>query len=183
MNINGENITLRAMERSDLPLVHQWANDPEIQKNLGDWHFPVSTTSIEAWFNGFEFNGTDQRFIIDAQHEGPIGTTNLVSINWKDRNAFTGILIGNAAHRGKGYGRAAVTALMRYAFEELGLQRLDTTIIEHNAPSLRLYVDRCGWTEEGRKEDAFFRQNQYWANVILGITRRRYDDLKQSGAL
>lgn len=175
MNIVGERTVLRAVERDDLPLLHGWANDPEIQFNLGSWHFPLSRTGMERWFESFRYDANDQRFMIDAPDHGAIGMTNLVDINWKDRNAFTGMLIGDPALRGKGYGTDAVRTIMSYAFEELQLERLDTTIIAHNAASLALYIDKCGWIEEGRKARAFFRRNEFHDNVILGITRERYE--------
>ncbi len=174
MNVHGDKITLRAVEKSDLAALHQWANDPEIQFNLGQWHFPLSETAILQWFETFRHDGLDQRFVIDTIEYGPIGMTNLVNINWKDRNAFTGIMVGMPALRRKGFGADAVRATMRYAFEELGLERLDTTIIAHNIASLGLYLGKCGWIEEGRKARAFFRRNQFHDNVILGITRDRY---------
>ena len=84
------------------------------------------------------------------------------------------MLIGAPSLRRKGYGADTVHAIMRFAFEEIGLERLDTTIIAHNAASLGLYIGKCGWIEEGRKTRAFFRRNQFHDNVILGITRERY---------
>ncbi len=183
MNIVGQTVRLRAIERDDLPLLQSWANDPDIQFNLGSWHFPLSAADRNRWFDAFRGDSVDQRFIIDTDDHGPVGTTNLVSINWKDRNAFTGILIGDLTMRGRGYGKDAVRTLMRYAFEELALERLDTTIIAHNDASLKLYTGQCGWTEEGRKVRAFFRRNQFWDNVILGITRDQYRSLKEGGQL
>lgn len=181
MNILGRKTVLRAVERDDLPLLQAWGNDPDIQFNVGSWHFPLSAESIAHWFEGFRYDGTDQRFMIDTEEHGVIGTTNLVSINWKDRNAFTGLLVGDFAMRRRGYGADAVQAMMRYAFEELGLERLDTTIIAHNEASLGLYIGKCGWTEEGRKARAFFRRNEFWDNVIIGITRDRYLSLREEG--
>jgi len=183
MNILGQKVTLRAIERSDLSLLQSWGNDQDIQFNLGSWHFPLSAEDLTRWFEGFRNDSCDQRFVIDTEDHGPIGMTNLVSINWKDRNAFTGSVIGDTTMRRRGYGRDALQTLMRYAFEELGLERLDTTIIAHNVASLGLYTDACGWTEEGRKVRAFFRRDQYWDNVILGITRDQYRALKESGQL
>jgi RimJ/RimL family protein N-acetyltransferase len=178
MNIQGRSIILRAIERDDLPYFQQWGNDPEIQANLGSWQFPLSKASLEQWFDSFRHDGVDQRFVVDSTDHGVIGTTNLVSINWKDRNAFSGMLLGDAAVRGKGYGVDTVTTLMRYAFEELGLERLDGSIIEYNEASFKLYVGRCGWVEEGRKARAFYRKNQYWSNVIVGVTRDQYETWK-----
>ena len=183
MNIFGDNVVLRAVERTDLPLLHAWANDPEIQFNLGNWHFPLSLAGLERWFDTFRYDAIDQRFIVDVPEHGAIGLTNLVNINWKDRNAFTGLLIGVPALRARGYGADCVRTVMRYAFEELQMERLDTTIIAHNEASLRLYLEKCGWVEEGRKERAFFRRNRFHDNVILGVTRRRYEALLKNGAL
>jgi len=181
MNIVGRNVVLRAIEGEDLPLLQSWGNDPDIQFNVGSWHFPLSAEALSRWFEGFRHDGTDQRFMIDTRDHGTIGTTNLVSINWKDRNAFTGLLIGDFAMRRRGYGAGAVQAMMKYAFEELGLERLDTTIIAHNEASLGLYLEKCGWIEEGRKTRVFFRRNRYWDNVILGVTRDRYAELRDDG--
>lgn len=181
MKIIGDAVVLRAVEREDLPLLHGWANDPDIQSNLGRWHFPLSLASLEAWFETFRHDGPDQRFMIEAAGEGAVGMTNLVDINWKDRNAFTGLLIGSESSRRRGYGADSVRTMMRYAFEELQLERLDTTIIAHNAASLGLYIDKCGWLEEGRKARAFFRRNAFHDNVILGVTRGRYRELVENG--
>lgn len=180
MNIVGQKIILRAIEKQDIPLLLKWSNSPEIQYNLGDWHFPLSSNFIEKWIDNFSFDSTDQRFIIYHEKEGPIGLANLVKINWKDRNAFHGILIGDQKYRGQGYGQDTVLSIMRYAFEELNLERLDTTIIEHNEASLKLYIKKCGWIEEGRKENTFFRQNRFWSNIILGITRERWQKVKDT---
>lgn len=174
MNIVGKKIALRAVERSDLPLLKAWGNDPEIQFNVGSWHFPLSDAALDKWFEALRVDGLNQRFIIDTDEHGAIGTANLVDINWKDRNAFTGMLIGAPSLRRRGYGADTVRAIMRFAFEEMGLERLDTTIIAHNEASLGLYIGKCGWIEEGRKTRAFFRRNQFHDNVILGITRERY---------
>ena len=106
-----------------------------------------------------------------------IGTANLVNINWKDRNAFHGMMLGDKNIRGKGYGKDTIMAVMRYAFEELGLQRLDGSMIEYNKPSLAVYVGKCGWKEEGRQRNWYFRKNRYWDKILVGVTRQDYLDL------
>lgn len=174
MNISGKHVVLRAIERGDLATLHRWANDPEIQQALGGWHFPTSLKDQEEWFAGLSCHSLNQRFAIETRAQGLVGTANLVSIDWKNRNAFHGVMIGDKAIRGKGYGVDAVMALMRYAFDELGLARLDTDIIEYNEASLKMHVDKCGWVVEGKKANAYFRQGRYWQKLVLGITRERY---------
>jgi RimJ/RimL family protein N-acetyltransferase len=180
MNIEGKHVRLRAIESADLPLMQQWANDPEIQRMLGGWHFPTSLRDQEAWLAGLSCQSANQRFAIDAPGLGLVGTANLVSIDWKNRNAFHGMLLGDRQARGHGYAVDTVMAIMRYAFDELGMARLDTDIIEYNDASLGLYLKRCGWAQDGRKTHAYFRGGRFWDKVLLGITGEQYRALASS---
>jgi len=173
MNIHGKHVLLRAIEEADLPQLQAWSNDDAIQSMLGGWHFPTSERDQQAWLSGLSCQSQHQRFSIEVAGQGLIGTANLVSIDWKNRNAFHGILLGEEA-RGKGLAVDTVMAIMRFAFDELGLERLDTDIIEYNAPSLSLYMNRCGWTRDGLRPNAYFRKGRYWDKVLVGITRERY---------
>lgn len=177
MNIQGKKIVLRAIEREDLPLLQKWANDTEIQYWLGGWHFPTNSNDQEKWFNNLNVNSNHQRFIIETKDLGVIGTANLVDIDWKNKNAFHGMMLGDKDIRGKGYGAETVMTIMRYAFEELGLNRLDGSMIEYNEPSLKMYVEKCGWKEEGKQRNWYFRKNRYWDRVIVGITNKDYCEL------
>lgn len=174
MIIKGKKVTLRAIERGDLELLHKWSNDPEINYMLGGWHFPSSMQDQEKWFSSLSLSSNNQKFAIDTPDLGLIGMANLVDINWKDRNAFHGMLLGNKDMRGKGYGIDTVMAINRYAFEELGLMRMNTTIIANNEPSLGVYTKKCGWVVEGIKKNHYFRKNQWWDEVVVGITKEDY---------
>ena len=177
MNIKGKKVVLRAIEKADLELLHKWSNDPEINYMLGGWHFPSSMQDQEKWFASLSLGSNNQRFAIDAPDLGLIGMANLVDINWKDRNAFHGMLLGNKDTRGKGYGIDTVMAINRFAFEELGLMRMNTTIIASNEPSIGVYTKKCGWVIEGIKKNHYFRKNQWWDEVVAGITREDYFNL------
>ena len=170
MNIAGKKVLLRAIEPDDLPLLHQWANDPEIQSGLGGWHFPSSAEDQRKWYASFSLNSTAQRFAIETREHGLIGTANLVDIDWKNGNAFHGLMLGNKNTQGKGYGLDAVMAIMRYAFHELGLNRLDGSMIEYNEASLKLYLGKCGWREEGRQRGWYYRKGRHWDRILVGVT-------------
>jgi RimJ/RimL family protein N-acetyltransferase len=177
MNIKGNKIILRAVEQEDLQLLHQWANDPEIQYGLGGWHFPSNFNDQQKWFASLSLNSPDQRFAIETEDLGLIGTANLVNIDWKNKNAFHGMLLGDKNIRGKGYGVDTVMTIMQFAFEELGLERLDGSMIEYNTASLKMYLGKCGWKEEGRQRNYYFRKNRFWDKIIVGVTKGDYFDL------
>jgi RimJ/RimL family protein N-acetyltransferase len=181
MNIKGKLVTLRAIELSDLPQLNEWANDTGLWDMLGGWHFPYSLQSTEDWINNIDNNDkNEQVFAIDGQGVGIIGTTNLVNIDWKNKNAFHGMLLGSKKTHGKGYAQDTVMSIMRYAFDELGLNRLDGDMIEYNKLSLNFYTKRCGWEVEGVKRDWFYRKGTFFDKVIVGITRERYNSFNES---
>lgn len=177
MNIQGRKVHLRSIEFEDLPILNKWANDPEIQMGLGGWHFPTSMADQRKWYDSLSAESRHQRFAIETGELGLIGTANLVDIDWKNGTAFHGLMLGDKEIRGKGYGADAVMALMRYAFEELRLERLDGSMIEYNEASLRLYIGKCGWKEEGRQRNWYFRKGRRWDRILVGITRADHSEL------
>ncbi len=177
MNIHGKIVQLKAIEVSDLEMLNKWGNDPEIQYWLGGWHFPTNMNDIQKWHSSLNVQSTNQRFSIYTEELGLIGTANLVDIDWKNKNALHGMLLGDKEIRGKGFAVDTVMAIMKYAFEELGLERLDGCMIEYNAASLKMYIEKCGWKKEGVQRKWYFRKNQYWDKIIVGITREDYFEL------
>jgi RimJ/RimL family protein N-acetyltransferase len=180
LNILGKHVLLRAIAPEDLALLNRWANDYEIQRLLGGWHFPTSMKDQEDWYAKLSCNSVNQRFAIETDDQGLIGTANLVSIDWKNRNAFHGMLLGDRSLRGRGYGVDTIMAIMRYAFDQLGLNRLDTDIIEYNETSLKVYTEKCGWQIEGCRPQWYFRDGRCWDKIIVGISRQRYAEFTES---
>jgi len=177
MNIKGKKVILRAIEEDDLILLHKWANDPETQGAMGYIHFPSSMSFHRKWFEKLQDDDLNQRFAIEAPNVGLIGLSSLVDINWRNNRAWHGIMLGDVDIRGKGYGFDAVMATMRYAFEEMHLERLDGQMIEYNTLSIHFYCKKLGWKEEGRRRNWYYTKGRYWDQVIVGITRQDYFEL------
>jgi RimJ/RimL family protein N-acetyltransferase len=178
MNILGKILTLRAIEQSDLELLHKWANDPVTQDGIGEIHFPSSIDFHNSWFLNLKNSELSQRFVVDTPDDGIIGISSIVNIDWRNRHAWHGLVIGESSHRGKGYGVDAIMATMRYAFDELNLERLDGSMIEYNVQSIATYCGKkLGWKEEGRRKNYFFRKGRYWDQVVVGVTKQDYREL------
>lgn len=174
MNIRGKYLTLRAIEESDLPQLHKWANDPVTQDGIGELHFPSSMDFHLSWFHNLRNDSLNHRFVVEVPEGGIIGVSSIINIDWRNGHAWHGLVLGESTHRGKGYGVDAIMATMRFAFDELNLARLDGSMVEYNTQSLSLYCNKLGWKEEGRKRNYFFRKGRYWEQVIVGITREDY---------
>jgi RimJ/RimL family protein N-acetyltransferase len=177
MNIKGEKVVLRAIETGDLNFLRDLHNDPEIANLIGGWSFPISMADQEEWYKKTRIDEHTKRFIIELidSHEA-IGYTGLWDIDWKDRRAYTGIIL-KRDYWGKGYGRDSVMTLMHYAFYELGLMRLDSDIIEYNNSSLKLYLERCGWKKEGIRRRHIFRNGRFFDRILIGILREEYEEM------
>ncbi|WP_219060396.1 GNAT family N-acetyltransferase [Pseudomonas sp. UMAB-08] len=176
MSIRGKRILLRALEMEDLPLLHAWSNDEALWSMLGGWHFPTSREAQREWLMNLKDNPLNQRFGIEVKEHGLIGTANLVDIDWKNGTAEHGMMIGDETLRGQGYGAEVIATVMRYAFDELGLSRLATTIIEYNEASLATYTRKTPWKIEGRQRQWYYRKGQRWDRYLLGVTA---DDYRQ----
>ena len=178
MNIQGKKLALRAIEEQDLPLLHKWANDPVTQDGIGELHFPSSMDFHKSWFERLKNEHLNQRFVVDVPDVGIIGISTIVNIDWRNRHAWHGLVLGDSNHRGKGHGVDAIMATMRYAFDELDLERLDSSMIEYNKHSIATYCGkRLGWKEEGRRRNYFFRKGRFWDQVVVGVTRQDYREV------
>lgn len=177
MDVKGKIVTLRAIELEDQGMLREMVNDPEIEKMVGGYSFPVSTDQQLNWYHSNVNNQNNIRLIIETKEDGAIGFANLVNIDWKNRTAFHGIKIANKKFRARGIGTDTVMAIMKYAFEELQLNRLDGSIIEYNEPSRKLYCVKCGWQIEGVRRKAVFKSNDYHDELLVGILREEYFEL------
>ena len=174
MNIYGQKVMLRAMEPEDMEMLRETVNDPEIERMVGGWSFPVSAYAQKKWYDDAVMDRNSQRYVIVVQNTGEaIGLINLVDIDWKNRTAFHGIKLKSNAPKGQGYATDAVMALEWYAFEQLNLNRLDGSCIVYNEASQRLY-DKCGVKVEGIRRQAVFKDGQYFDQQYTGILRDDY---------
>lgn len=177
MNLYGKKVVLRALEPEDMEVLREIINDPEIERLIGGWSFPVSNAKQQNWYSIIANDNKSIRFAIETEEDGVIGMADLRDIDWKNRSAFHGIKIGNKKYRGRGYGKDVVLTVMKYAFEELQLNRLDGTIIEYNEGSKKLYLEKCGWQIEGIQRKYIFKGNKYHNQLIVGILSEEYFEL------
>lgn len=179
MNIYGNKVVLRAMEKSDCELAREMFNDPEIEKLVIGWSFPLSEYSQEQWFMNHHADQNNFRFVIETPEDGKVGIATLTDIDWKNRRAVHGIKLAKGKNRSKGIGTDTVMAIMRYAFDELGFHRLDGSWFEDNTASIRLYT-RLGWKAEGIRREYIYKGGVYKDLVMVGILASDYYKLVEN---
>ena len=172
MNIYGKKVILRAMEPTDSEMVKDIFNDPEIEDLVVGWAFPLSKYAQEKWYEK-HYDDQNFRFIIETEEYGAVGVATLLDIDWKNRWAEHGIKLANKNIGGKGIGTDSVMALMRYAFDELGLNRLNGSWFKDNIASKKLYMN-CGWKEEGVRRKFVYKHGEWRDLVITGVLAEDY---------
>lgn len=178
MNIAGRMVTLRAMEKSDCEMIREMFNDPEIENLVVGWSLPVSSYAQERWFEAHYGDSLNLRFVIETPMDGAVGIITLTDIDWKNRRASHGIKLSGKERRSRGIGTDAVMAVMRYAFDELGLNRLDGSWFDDNEASKSLYT-KCGWHVEGVRRQYVFKRGKFRDLSVVGILASEYYELIQ----
>ena len=102
VNIQGRIVTLRAIEERDLESLHKWSNDPVTQAGIGEAHFPSSMDFHTAWFHDLKSDPLSQRFAVEEPEAGLIGISTLMTIDWRNRHAWHGLVLGEREQRRKG---------------------------------------------------------------------------------
>lgn len=172
-HIIGTRVRLREYRHEDLVPIREWVNNAEITSYLSDiFLYPHGLESTE----GFLAEMMDQRpdcrsFVIaEADTELYIGQIGLDVIDWKNRFARIGVVIGRTELCGLGLGSEAMRLLCGYAFKELNLHRLELEVYDFNVRAYRSYV-KCGFVEEGRQRQKLYRDGQYHDIVQMGLLR------------
>ncbi len=171
----GERVRLRSIEREDIPTFVRWFNDPEVRQYLLMYE-PMSKAKEERWFEEMLGRKNDFLFAIEAQigeqwvHIGNVG---LHRIDWKNRTAVFGIALGEKAYWGQGFGTDATRTILRFAFEELNLHRVELEVFDFNPRAIRSY-EKAGFRHEGTHRQALFRYGRYHDVHLMGILQSEY---------
>ncbi|GAC1323428.1 MAG: GNAT family protein [Chloroflexota bacterium] len=167
----GSTVTLGPLRADDLQLYAGWFSDPAVTHYLMR-DSPPSLKQEEEWFDGVARSEKDVvwALYVDGQ---PVGSTGIHNIEWRSRHAITGTLIAERALWGKGIGGESMRLRSRYAFDELGLEKLTTYVFEGNAASRR-GLERAGYETVGVLRRHEFRHGQWWDVWIGELLRDRW---------
>ncbi len=173
--ILGQKVRLRAIERADLPTFVRWLNDPEVLHYLL-MYMPMSLAEEEKWFEGQLQKQDGRVFAIEAINGDQavhIGNIGIHDVDWKNRVAEVGIVIGEKDYWGQGYGTDALKTLLRFAFQEMNLHRIQLRVHDYNARAIRCY-EKCGFQHESRQRDALFRDGEYHDVLLMSILAEEF---------
>lgn len=131
---------------------------------------PLTPERVEQWYT--EVTQSSHSWIIDVDGRC-IGATRLHSLNAHDRRARYAIGIFAAADRGCGYGTEATRLVLAYAFDALGLHRVDLRVLAVNRRAIASYA-KCGFVREGVERDSALIDGVWHDDVIMSILEHEW---------
>jgi RimJ/RimL family protein N-acetyltransferase len=168
-------IQLRAFEKEDLDTIVRWVNTEAVTQYLSDsLIYPISKADEMKWLESITVtNHREKVFAIETLDRELIGSVGLHNINWVERKAELGIMIGEPRFWGQGYGSDAVREILRTAFEKMNLNRVYLRVFESNPRAIRLY-EKCGFQKEGVLKQDHYLGRCYSNTFIMAILKHEY---------
>lgn len=108
-----------------------------------------------------------------------IGESVINEVDWEARSANFRIGLFHRAGRGKGIGTWAVEKTRDYAFEVLGLHRLELDVFSFNPRAEHVYA-KAGFRREGVLRDALWDGKTYADDILMALLEDEWRELKQS---
>jgi RimJ/RimL family protein N-acetyltransferase len=161
--LQGEMLVLRPIRADDADAMWEIAADPEGRRLTGTTA-TFTREQIEAWCASrataegrYDFavtaNGSDEMRgeIVLNDIDDVVGKANMR-------------LVMRPAYRGRGYGTEGIELVLGFAFDGLGLHRVELDVLSINARAKSLY-ENIGFQVEGRRRDAY-RDGDGWCDAI-----------------
>ena len=175
--IHTKRLTLRPFVVSDTEAMYEnWASDPEVVRYL-TWpiHSSADATRalLESWCANYAQPDYYQWAIQPDGTDEVIGSIAAVKINEHTGCITIGYCLGQKWW-GQGYMPEALSALIRFFFNEVCANRIEAQHDLNNPKSGRV-MQKCGMQKEGILRSAGFNNQGICDEVVYSILRSEYN--------
>lgn len=169
-------VRLVPLSVAHLPLVMTWVNDREVMQYFAARQERIAEDDEKKVLEHLVSSPNDRVFSIftgDSEadtEEAYLGQCSINQIYWPAKNGRIFLVIRAQRHK-KGYGNAALTALVAHAFDALDLHKLWLIVRRDNFRAQAMYV-RHGFEFEGLLRDEYRVGDRWFDMVRMGRTNR-----------
>jgi ribosomal-protein-alanine N-acetyltransferase len=168
-----QRLYLRPITVNDAADIFAGRGDGEVMRHW-DWPAQISAEAVRGIIANHAAEIEDGRtlwWVVALTPRGPaIGECDLSELDVHHRRAEVGYLFRRSAW-GHGYAREAMARVVRFAFEDLGLERLSARFHAGNAASRRV-LEALGFAEEGTLRGHVLRDGERRDCVLYGLNRK-----------
>lgn len=171
MSVSTRRLHLRMYEMKDEKAVYEVINCRGIFATTLNIPYPYPKEQVRTWIHFTVKNCHYKRgyeYGIFNNEGRYIGNVGVVNIDWLNNSAEITYFIGDA-YWGKGYASEAVQGMLAFAFENLGLERVQGRCMKGNPASLKV-MEKCGFRYEGLARHEVIKCGTYqdvWHAAIL----------------
>jgi RimJ/RimL family protein N-acetyltransferase len=167
VGLAGERVLLVPPERAlHLENALRWMNDPQVTANLA-YFAGISRKQEEAFFDRLETERDKAiHWAIHDEAGRHIGMIGFHEVHWRDRFATGGLVLGERDAWGRGYATDAVRTRTRFAFEQMGLHRIEGHTFN---PAMRRVYEKCGYRHEGTAHQKIWRDGRWHDAELFAI--------------
>ena len=177
--IYGDRIRFRAAEKEDIPTFFRWINDEEVAENLL-FATPISLHEEQQWYEiMMKKPASEHVLVIEIKHPDkggdyfPIGNCQFHDIDWRNRSAEVGIMIGEKSFWDQGYGTEVMRLMVDHGFNTLNLHRIWLQVFAKNKRGIRAY-EKAGFIHEGIFRQAEYQHGQYQDIHLMSILKEEW---------
>ena len=175
LNVEGELVGLGPLRRDLLPVYQRWINNLGTMRTLDFPPYPMTMEKEQDWYDGQSRAESDVPFTIyERETLRPIGNTGLHEVDYRNRTASFGIIIGEPECRGKGYGTETTRLMLDYAFTALGLHNVMLIVFEFNAAGIKAY-QKAGFKEIGRRRECRLVGAKLWDEIQMDCLSTEFE--------
>jgi pseudaminic acid biosynthesis N-acetyl transferase len=159
-------VTFRPLSLADIIRVREWRNLPEVARYMYTDH-EISEAEHASWF-GKALDAPDRRYWIIELDSIPVGLANVYDINTSHRRAYWAFYLADPTVRGRGVGSATERFVLRYAFEELALNKLCCEVLGSNEAVVAMH-SKFGFVVDGTLRSHIWKQDHFEDVVALSM--------------
>jgi RimJ/RimL family protein N-acetyltransferase len=165
---------LRELEREDVQIINSWRSSKELIDYLGAPFRYINKEVDYQWFDNYILNrDTKIRCSIINERDEIIGLVSLTNIDRINQSAIFHIMIGDSNNREKGAGYYATNEMLKHAFFDMNLVRVELTVLESNKRAIGVY-EKVGFKKEGVKRKAVYKNGSFENMVIMAILKEDF---------
>ncbi len=169
--LKGKKVILRPLSLKDAPRFCHWLADPEVTNFLSvHGHKPPTIKEEKDWIKKASKEKNAAHFSIDTLNGVHIGSIALRDIDFINKKAEYGIVIGDKKYWGQGCGTEACRLIVNYGFRRLKLHNIYLSCIAFNIRGIKSY-QKVGFKIQGRFRQHFYRQGHFHDEILMDLLK------------
>jgi len=174
--LKGKKVILQPAKMSEAGKFCRWMADEDVTRYISS-STGLTLEQEKEFLKNVKVN-KEIFWSVHTKNGKHIGSTNLHNISLPHKRTSWGIIIGDKSEWNKGYGADILKTVMRYAFNELKLNRFELEVFNKNAAAISCYK-KCGFKKEGVRRNFFIKNGATHDSIMMSVLLDEYKKLKK----